>query len=48
MSCEAHRGSKVDASFVLFLEPDVGWLFVKSDAKALKLVFNEPLVKKRL
>ena len=39
MLCETYCGCEVDASFVLLLEANVGWLLVKPDAEALQLVF---------
>lgn len=48
IQCETYCSCEVDASFVLLLEADIGWLLVKSDAKALQLVFYQLLVAKRL
>lgn len=44
---ETYCSCEVDASFVLLLKADVGWLLVESDAKAFQLVLYQLLVAKR-
>lgn len=44
----AYSSGKVDASFVLLLEADVGRFLVEADAESLQLMLDQLLVSQRL
>lgn len=45
---ERHSVCDVEATLVLLLEGDVGWLLVDSDAEPFQLGLDDPLVRERL